>query len=76
MLYIIYIFCLCLIHIKGETAQRWMDPGDYKGGAIVHHFYSCCGNRSIESTGCCQRRHMTFDEPEDVSFRKPGMGIH
>ena len=42
-------------------AQRWMDPGDHKGGAIIHNFYSCCGGGE-KSLGCCARKHMTFDE--------------
>ena len=25
--------------------------------------------------GCCWGRHVTFDEPENISFRKPGMGV-
>lgn len=57
----------------GETAQRWMDPGETKDAAVIHNFYSCCGGLK-DAPGCCKRRHMTFDEPEDVTFRRPGMG--
>jgi len=59
----------------GETAQRWMAPGETKDAAVVHNFYSCCGSQSREAPGCCWTRHVTFDEPESTSFRKPGMGI-
>lgn len=46
-----------------------------KGGDVVHNFYSCCGG-AIDSPGCCWARHRTFDEPEDVSMRRPGMGVN
>ena len=26
-------------------------------------------------SGCCWGRHLTFDEPANISFRKPGMGV-
>ena len=59
----------------GETAQRWMDPGETKGGGEIHNFYSCCGG-NIESKGCCYSAHYSFDEPEEnFSFRRPGMGV-
>ena len=59
---------------SGETAQRWLAPGDTKGGGIVHNFYTCCGGAK-DSPGCCARPHITFDEPEEFSLRKPGMGV-
>mmetsp|Transcript_55002 Transcript_55002/g.108636 ORF Transcript_55002/g.108636 Transcript_55002/m.108636 type:complete len:98 (+) Transcript_55002:105-398(+) len=58
---------------SGETAQRWLPPGS-KGGDAVHNFYTCCGG-DLESPGCCWTRHRTFDEPEDVGMRQPGMGV-
>ena len=67
----------CTYHpesFSGETAQRWMAPGETIGGGVVHYFYTCCGNGK-DSPGCCWTPHRTFDEPVDVSFRKPGMGI-
>mmetsp|Transcript_302 Transcript_302/g.277 ORF Transcript_302/g.277 Transcript_302/m.277 type:complete len:103 (+) Transcript_302:81-389(+) len=59
---------------SGETAQRWLPPGVTEGGGVVHYFYTCCGKEQ-DSPGCCYSPHRTFDEPDDVSFRKPGMGI-
>eukprot|EP01036_Dinobryon_divergens_P025003 gene25003-33507_t len=67
----------CIFHpesFSGETAQRWLPPGETKGGAEIHNFYSCCGGLA-DSEGCCWGRHLTFDEPENISFRKPGMGV-
>ena len=58
----------------GETAQRWMDPGDEKGGAQIFNFYSCCGGKQ-DSPGCCYSAHKSFDDPEDFGFRRPGMGV-
>jgi hypothetical protein len=26
-------------------------------------------------TGCCATRHLTYEEPEGVEMRRPGMGI-
>lgn len=60
---------------SGETAQRWLPPGETEGGAVVHYFYTCCGGQK-DSPGCCAGRHRTFDEPEDFSMRQPGMGVH
>lgn len=37
----------------GETAQRWLPPGVTEGGAVVHYFYTCCGERNVNSPGCC-----------------------
>jgi len=68
----------CAFHpesFSGETAQRWMAPGETEGGSVVHNFYSCCGNRERESPGCCFTRHKTFDEQGDDWGRRPGMGI-
>lgn len=59
----------------GETAQRWMDPGETMGGAVIHNFYSCCGARESSAVGCCYSSHFSFTDPEDFSFRRPGMGV-
>ena len=69
----------CVYHPEswcGETAQRWMAPGETKGGAEVHNFYSCCGNIDMASKGCCATRHEGYDEPESEEKwgRRPGMG--
>lgn len=55
----------------GETAQRWMAPGDTKGGGEIHNFYSCCGATSLDSPGCCSTYHKSFDEEENEWGRKP-----
>lgn len=59
----------------GETAQRWMAPGETEGGGDVHDFYSCCGSRARADPGCCYTRHSAFGEPEEIMQRRPGMGI-
>jgi hypothetical protein len=59
----------------GETAQRWMAPGDTLNASKVHNFWSCCGNSVINSPGCCFTAHVGFDEEEDVTMRRPGTGI-
>ena len=67
----------CRFHpesFSGETAQRWLPPGETKGGGVVHHFYSCCGAKERDAPGCCSTRHKTFDETENEWGRKPGMG--
>ena len=43
------------------TAQRWLPPGETKGGGIVHNFYSCCGATDVNAPGCCARKHFTYD---------------
>lgn len=58
----------------GETAQRWLPPGETKGGGIVHYFYTCCGGGQ-DSEPCCYTAHRSFDEPEDIHQRLPGMGV-
>jgi hypothetical protein len=60
---------------SGETAQRWMSPGDYEGGGITHYFWSCCGASDEYAKGCCFSFHITYDEPEPIEMRRPGMGI-
>jgi hypothetical protein len=60
---------------SGETAQRWLPPGENEGGAVVHNFYSCCGNPDFNSPGCCASRHLTYEEPERLEQRRPGMGL-
>mmetsp|Transcript_988 Transcript_988/g.2131 ORF Transcript_988/g.2131 Transcript_988/m.2131 type:complete len:100 (+) Transcript_988:46-345(+) len=59
----------------GETAQRWLAPGDTVGGGDVHNFWSCCGSSDVKAEGCCYTRHAGFGEPEDITMRKPGMGV-
>ena len=56
----------------GETAQRWMAPGETKGAGEIHFFFSCCRG-TLESAGCCRRRHLTFDDPDDYTQLRPGM---
>ena len=70
----------CRYHAEsycGETAQRWMAPGETEGAGEIHNFYSCCSNPDPNSPGCCATRHQSYDEPEDHASwgRRPGMGI-
>mmetsp|Transcript_10165 Transcript_10165/g.9855 ORF Transcript_10165/g.9855 Transcript_10165/m.9855 type:complete len:114 (+) Transcript_10165:121-462(+) len=68
----------CIHHpesFSGETAQRWLPPGVTEGGAVIHNFYTCCGNRDQMSLGCCWMRHLTYDDAEEIAMRRPGMGI-
>jgi hypothetical protein len=58
---------------SGETAQRWLPPGEIKGASDIHNFFSCCGG-SIDLEACCANRLVTFDEPINVDQRRPGMG--
>jgi len=58
----------------GETAQRWLAPGDTEGGGVVHEFYSCCGGKAVDTPGCCFTTHKTYDEAEVAWGRRPGMG--
>jgi hypothetical protein len=57
----------------GETAQRWMEPGQTKGAGVIHQFYSCCGATTVDYPGCCSTFHKTFDEEENEWGRKPNM---
>ena len=41
----------------GETAQRWLAPGDKEHRNEVYYFYSCCG-QGLGSPGCCYSRHV------------------
>ena len=59
----------------GETAQRWMAPGDTEGAGEIHSFWSCCGSHDPKSAGCCYTRHVGFGEPDDICLRRPGMGV-
>lgn len=59
----------------GETAQRWMAPGETKGASDIHNFYNCCGAPEVTAMGCCYTRHCAFGEPESFDFRRPGMGV-
>ena len=68
----------CRIHPEswaGETAQRWLAPGSSVGdeGARVHEFWTCCGAAERDAPGCCTSFHRTYDEPEDIVGRMPGM---
>ena len=70
----------CRIHkesYSGETAQRWMNPGETEGGGIVHYFWTCCGKEDVNAIGCCAQKHLTYDDPDDDNSygRKPGDGI-
>ncbi len=48
----------------GETAQRWLDPGDIKDSHKVHYFWSCCGASEYEAPGCKSSWHITFEEED------------
>ena len=63
---IIYYFKSIITILICFSAQRWMAPGETKGGADIYNFYSCCKGK-LEDPGCCSRRHLTFDDPEDVT---------
>ena len=71
---------LCIFHPEsfcGETAQRWLPPGETAGSSVLHYFYSCCGG-SQTSPGCCSGIHKSWDDPDDdISTwgRRPGMGV-
>lgn len=77
----------CLYHPEsfgGETAQRWMAPGDTAGAGTVHTFWSCCGSHNINSTGCCSALHASFDgetthtgdmAAADLWGKRPGMSF-
>ena len=60
----------------GETAQRWMAPGDTEGGGTVHNFWTCCGETSIDSPGCCYTPHLCFGEEQSIDLRRPGAGVN
>jgi hypothetical protein len=62
----------------GETAQRWIPPGESDGGAQIHNFYSCCANPDVNSVGCCAAKHESYDDESADSVdwgRRPGMGL-
>lgn len=42
---------------SGETAQRWLAPGDAEHRNEVHSFFSCCGGLR-DSPGCCYSPHV------------------
>lgn len=41
----------------GETAQRWLAPGDKEHRNDIHFFYTCCG-QALGSSGCCYSPHV------------------
>ena len=53
---------------SGETAQRWLPPGSNANGGEVHNFWSCCGQASADAPGCQQAAHITFDEPDTLTW--------
>ena len=68
----------------GETAQRWLAPGDATGGGgAVFNFWSCCGGGDVRARGCCSTLHRSFDgetnalgdvaAEDDVWGKRPGM---
>ena len=59
---------------SGETAQRWLPPGETQGGGVIHYFYTCCGG-SADSPGCCWTPHVGYDEEMSHNMRQPGMGV-
>jgi hypothetical protein len=61
----------CVYHPQswcGETAQRWLPPGSNANGAEVHFFWTCCGHASSDAPGCRRAAHVTFDEPDDLTW--------
>jgi hypothetical protein len=62
-------------YFSGETAQRWLPPGETKGGGVIHNFWSCCGSYDELALGCCFTAHAAFGDMGDYSLRRPGMGI-
>ena len=61
----------CCFHAEswsGETAQRWKNPGEEKGGAEVYFFYSCCGASARNAPGCCAARHYGFGEEMPATY--------
>lgn len=68
----------CRFHpevFSGETAQRWLPPGETKGGGVVHNFWSCCGSYDEKALGCCYTSHSKFGDNDDYTLRRPGMGV-
>ena len=54
----------CIFHpesFSGETAQRWLAPGDQSGGATIHDMWTCCGKTENEAPGCCGTFHESYD---------------
>mmetsp|Transcript_5527 Transcript_5527/g.11367 ORF Transcript_5527/g.11367 Transcript_5527/m.11367 type:complete len:108 (-) Transcript_5527:468-791(-) len=61
----------CAFHTEswsGETAQRWLEPGDIKDGGVQHWFWTCCGAPNADSLGCARGRHATYDEEPGVLY--------
>jgi len=53
-------------HFSGETAQRWLDPGESAGiGHVVHFFWSCCGQADADAPGCLVARHASYDDDDN-----------
>lgn len=60
----------------GETAQRWLAPGEGRDtGGDVHFFWTCCGAGRRDALGCCAGRHVTYEEAESIAQRMPGAGV-
>ena len=61
----------------GETAQRWLAPGDTHGGGDVHYFWTCCGAEEEDAPGCCAQKHLTYDDVvmNEEYGRRPGDGV-
>lgn len=57
---------------SGETSQRWRAPGD-TGGGDIHFFWTCCGAGDKNAKGCSAKPHISFDEDEEPTGRRPGM---
>ena len=65
---------------SGETAQRWLAPGDTQGdvrGSDLKYFWTCCGAEEEDAPGCCAQRHLTFDDDvtDEEYGRRPGDGL-
>ena len=47
----------------GETAQRWLAPGENKGqGGAVSYFWNCCGAADRDAPGCVAQPHVAYDD--------------
>ena len=55
----------CVHHpgfFSGETAQRWMAPGETQGASTMHYFWSCCGAADASHPGCERTSHTSYDD--------------
>lgn len=47
---------------SGETAQRWLPPGENNGEGrkVVHHWW-CCSSENVDAPGCETQPHESYD---------------